>query len=523
MPVLILVDAGQSNHSSNNRTNDSNAHQPPNGLCLEKLGNSSYVYMVPHPDGSNRVFVCTQQGKIWLAVVPEVGSSQSLMIESDPFLDLSDQVQFATEMGLMSMAFHPNFTNNGRFFVAFNCDKFQQPGCEGRCSCNTDVGCDPSKVDSLQESFPCQFHVAVAEFTANGTTSSSKLSWKGHANSVEVRRIFTMGLPFEAYHAGQILFGPVVDGYMYFMIGDASHVADPYNFAQNKKSLLGKILRLDVDNIPSKEEISRLGLWGNYSIPKDNPYTMDKELEPEIWALGFSNPWRCSFDLQNLSRFICGDIGKDQYEEINIIKKGGNYGWRVYEGPYPTHPLKAPGGYTSSTSITPIFPIAGYNHDSVDATKGPASIIAGYVYRATADPCLYGWYIYTDLYSYAIWATIETTENSGNFSSVNVPFSCAHDSPMECRFKPGMHGVPDLGYVLSLSQDNNKDVYLLASSGVYRVAAPSRCGYRCSKEKFSNLTRVPSSGTTLLMAASFRLEEFTGCIIFDYFVPMWLV
>ncbi|PWA56540.1 six-bladed beta-propeller, TolB-like protein [Artemisia annua] len=178
--VLLLLPctvSGQLKLSSYNTTNDSNAPQPPKGLCLEKVGNGSYVHMVPHPDGSNRVFVCNQKGKIWLAVVPDVGSSQSLMIdESDPFLDLSDQVQFATEMGLMSIAFHPNFTKNGRFFVAFNCDKSQQPGCQGRCSCNTDVGCDPSKVESPRESYPCQFHVAIAEFTANGT-SSSRLSW----------------------------------------------------------------------------------------------------------------------------------------------------------------------------------------------------------------------------------------------------------------------------------------------------------------------------------------------------------
>ncbi|KVH98881.1 hypothetical protein Ccrd_022890, partial [Cynara cardunculus var. scolymus] len=460
----ICTNSSQLKLCSDNGANccDSNGLRAPNGLCLEKLGNGSYVDMVPHPDGSNRVFVCNQQGKIWLTMVPEVGSSQSLMMdESDPFFDLSDQVQFATEMGLTSIAFHPNFTSNGRFFVAYNCDKFQQSGCEGRCSCNTDVGCDPSNDGSLQETYPCQFHM-------------------GHANLVEVRRIFTMGLPFEAYHAGQILFGPA-DGYLYFMIGDASHDADPYNFAQNKRSLLGKILRLDVDIIPN------------------NPYTTDKELNPEIWALGFSNPWRCSFDSENPSRFICGDIGKNQYEEIDLIKKGGNYGWRVYEGPHLFHPSHAPGGYTKPSSITPIFPLAGYNHDSIDANKGPASVIGGYFYRSATDPCLY---IYTDLYSYAIWATIEATENSENFKSFGVPFGCAHDSPIQCGLKPGSHGVPDLGYVVSLSEDNNKDVYLLTSSGVYRVAAPSRCGYRCAKERYSNLTKVPTSGA-LLKAAKF--------------------
>lgn len=152
-----------------------------------------------------------------------------------------------------------------------------------------------------------------------------------------------MGLPFTSHHAGQILFGP--DGYLYFMMGDGGGGADPYNFSQNKKSLLGKIMRLDVDNIPSgytlafvyvvakfvtchsiigmffvvyqdpqmssgASEISKMGLWGNYSIPKDNPFREDKELEPEIWAIGLRNPWRCSFDSSRPSYFMCADVGQ---------------------------------------------------------------------------------------------------------------------------------------------------------------------------------------------------------------------
>ncbi|KAJ0594128.1 putative six-bladed beta-propeller, TolB, glucose/Sorbosone dehydrogenase [Helianthus annuus] len=110
---------------------------------------------------------------------------------------------------------------------------------------------------------------------------------------VKVRRIFTMGLPFTSYHAGQILFGPN-DVYLYFMMGDGGG-GDLYNFAQNK-SLLGKIMRFDINDIPSESEVTRLRLWGNYSIPNDNPYIEDKDLKPEIWALGLQNPWRCSFD-----------------------------------------------------------------------------------------------------------------------------------------------------------------------------------------------------------------------------------
>lgn len=143
-----------------------------------------------------------------------------------------------------------------------------------------------------------------------------------------------MGLPFAGSHGGQILFNRE-DGYLYFMMGDGGGKDDPFNFAQNKKSLLGKIMRLDVNNIPSKffsprtntichknskfersfmligkEEIADLGLWGNYSIPRDNPYSQDQEMEPEIWAMGLRNPWRCSFDSERPSYFFCADIGQ---------------------------------------------------------------------------------------------------------------------------------------------------------------------------------------------------------------------
>jgi hypothetical protein len=110
----------------------------------------------------------------------------------------------------------------------------------------------------------------------------------------KVRMIFTMGLPFTSQHGGQILFGPN-DGNLYFMMGDGGGSGDPYNFTQNKKSLLGKVMRLDVDNIPSALEVSKLGLWGSYSIPKDNPIIEDKDMGPKIWALGLRNPWRCSY------------------------------------------------------------------------------------------------------------------------------------------------------------------------------------------------------------------------------------
>ncbi|MBA0637362.1 hypothetical protein Godav_021919 [Gossypium davidsonii] len=481
--------------------NETGTPRAPNGLCLEKIGNGSYLDMAAHPDGSNRAFFSNQQGKIWLATIPKVGSGGTLELdESNPFIDLTDEVHFDTAFGMMGIAFHPNFTQNGRFFASFNCNKGKSPGCTGRCSCNSDVNCDPSKLGTDNGAEPCQYQSVVAEYTTNG--SATQPSSAENARPSEVRRIFTMGLPFTSQHGGQILFGPT-DGYLYFMMGDGGGDGDPYNFAQNKKSVLGKIMRLDVDNIPSAAEINRLGLWGNYSIPKDNPYSEDENLLPEIWAFGFRNPWRCSFDSERPSYFMCGDVGEDLYEEVDIISKGGNYGWRVYEGPYRFNPTSSPGGNTSANSINPIFPVMGYNHSEVNKKIGSASIIGGYFYRSNTDPCMYGRYLYADLYSGAIWAATEDPENSGNFSTSTIRFGCARDSPLQCSSVPGSD-LPALGYIFSFGQDNSKDIYLLTSSGVYRVVPPSRCNYTCSREN-ATAVEAPSPRTSPLPSHSNKL------------------
>lgn len=467
------------------------APTPPSGICLEKIGNGSYLNMAVHPDGSHRAFFANQMGKIWLATIPTVNSGGKLELdESAPFLDLTDEVYFDTEFGMMGIAFHTDFANNGRFFASFNCDKTKWPDCSGVCACNSNVNCDPSKLSPDNGAQPCQYQSVISEFTANGSAPQSSLAKS--TKPTEVRRIFTMGLPFTAHHGGQILFGPT-DGYLYFMMGDGGGDGDPYNFSQNKKSLLGKIMRLDVDTPPSAKAINDLGLWGNYSIPKGNPYVEDKELQPEIWAVGFRNPWRCSFDSERPSYFMCADVGQDLYEEVDIVTKGGNYGWRVYEGPYLFTPITSPGGNTSLISINPIFPVMGYNHSEVSkSSQGSASITGGYFYRSNTDPCMYGSYLYGDLYAGAIWAGIENPENSGNFTTTKVPFTCAQDSPIQCSFTPGTSQAA-LGYIFSFGEDNNKDIFILASSGVYRVVSPSRCNYKCSKE---NVTSVSSPSPT---------------------------
>lgn len=121
--------------------------------------------MVAHTDGSNRAFFANQKGQIWLASIPEMGSGGSLDIdESNPYLDLTDEIHYDSGSGLMSIEIHPNFTQNGRLFASFNCDKSDRPGCGGRCACNSDVDCDPAKLEHANGVQPCQYQTVVAEY-----------------------------------------------------------------------------------------------------------------------------------------------------------------------------------------------------------------------------------------------------------------------------------------------------------------------------------------------------------------------
>lgn len=187
----VCFDGGPVNFNSTATPN------PPSGMCLEKIGNGSYLNMVPHPDGSGRAFFSNQAGKIWLATIPEQGSGQTLGLdETNTFLDLTDEVHFDSEFGMMGIAAHPKFATNGRFFVSYNCDKTKWPGCGGRCSCNSDVKCDPSKLPPDSGSSPCQYQSVVAEYTVNGTAAQPSLVYICTSSSYQYMNnfLFTLNL-----------------------------------------------------------------------------------------------------------------------------------------------------------------------------------------------------------------------------------------------------------------------------------------------------------------------------------------
>ncbi|TDE16677.1 PQQ-dependent sugar dehydrogenase [Dyadobacter psychrotolerans] len=294
------------------------------------------------PDGSNRLFVVEQAGTI------KVFQNTAGVQTSSTFLDIKSKVTSGGERGLLGMTFHPDFKTNGYFYVNYT---------------------QGSPLKSV-----------IARYKADTPSSST-------AQAATETVLLTFSQPFDNHNGGSLQFGK--DGYLYIATGDGGSGGDPNNNAQNKKSYLGKILRIDV-NTTGK---------GNYGIPTDNPYAKntDGNLE-EIYAYGLRNPWKISFDPTTNQLFVA-DVGQDKREEINLVTKDGNYGWRVKEGINCYNPSSN----CNTTGLTE--PIHDYAQ-----TNGDKSITGGYVYRGNAIKALVGKYIYGDYVSGRIW--ILELENS---------------------------------------------------------------------------------------------------------------
>ena len=295
-------------------------------------------------DGSGRLFVVEQGGRIYV-----FGNSPAA--DTGLFLDISDRVDDSgNEKGLLGLAFHPAFKDNGSFFVNY-----------------TDRN-----------------NTVISRFTVDPDNPDS-----ADPSSEEV--LLTFSQPYSNHNGGQLTFGPR-DGYLYIATGDGGSGGDPQGNGQNRETLLGKILRMDVDSKDS-------GL--NYAIPPDNPFTGNTEgYREEIYAYGLRNPWRFSFDpLTN--RLWAADVGQDTVEEIDLIEKGGNYGWNIMEGSLCFNP---PAGCDPKGLELPVYE---YEHPLGD------SITGGYVYRGEELPMLQGAYIYGDFVSGLIWG-LWYEEGKGN-------------------------------------------------------------------------------------------------------------
>ncbi len=282
-------------------------------------------------DGSGRIFVPTQQGVIHVFPNDEQAKKTSV------FLDLQDRVtfnNFTQDEEFLGLAFHPNFKKNGEFFVFYTTKQARRTNVVSRFKVSKD---DPTRGDPNSEEELLRF---------------TKADW---------------------YHnGGTLCFGP--DGYLYITTGDGGQQGDPHDNGQNLKSLLAKVLRIDVDR---KQE------GKNYAIPKDNPFVGQPEARPEIWAYGTRMIWRMAFD-HKTGQLWAADVGQDLYEEIDLITKGGNYGWNRREG---LHPFGPKGRGPGKEFIDPIWE---YRHDM------GVCIIGGSVYRGPRLPQLQGYYVYSD-------------------------------------------------------------------------------------------------------------------------------
>ncbi|GAQ81407.1 hypothetical protein KFL_000790320 [Klebsormidium nitens] len=436
------------------------------GMCVEKIGTGTYINMAAIPGSSNLALVASQYGRIRLVTLPAAGSGLNMTGESGtPFLDLSQKILAGGENGLIGLTVHPNYTTNGKFYVTYTCNSTLHPDCAAPCECDpTRTACDPSQLPVGS----CTQSTVIAEYTAPNPLT-------GPSNPTETRRILTLSKPYANNNGGQLLFGP--DGYLYSPLGDGGGSGDPWNFAQTRNTVLGKVIRIDVNTTASNP---------GYVIPPTNPYYNQTGAAQEVFATGFKNPWRCNFDSARPTYLFCGDVGQTRYEEVNLVTKGGNYGWRTFEGPtLYTSSVTPPGGTTPPSAISVTPPVMSYTHDLNPSDS--ASITGGYVYRGASDTCNYGRYIFADLYGKG-FTGLESPADSGNFTMARMSFLCAGAaSPMTCGLK-GQDLTNDLQYIFSFGEDINRDMYLLTLAGVFRVTSGDKCGITSCSQNVLNGT-----------------------------------
>jgi glucose/arabinose dehydrogenase len=290
-------------------------------------------------DQSGRNFVATQHGVIHVFPNDQVAKKTKVFLDIQPKVRYSDQTN---EEGFLGLAFHPDYKKTGEFFVFYT---ERTPGHHNVLSRFRVSKDDPDRADPASE---------------------------------EV--LLRVEHKYWNHDGGTVIFGP--DGYLYLALGDGGLANDPDSNGQNLNTLLGKIIRIDVNHKDGNKP---------YAIPKDNPFAARENARPEIYAYGLRNVWRMAFD-RATGRLWAADVGQNLYEEIDLIEKGGNYGWSVREG---LHPFGAKGVGPRPNLIEPIWE---YDHEV------GKSITGGAVYRGSRFPELVGQYLYADYVSGKIWA-----------------------------------------------------------------------------------------------------------------------
>ncbi|XP_010154292.1 PREDICTED: HHIP-like protein 2, partial [Eurypyga helias] len=352
-------------------------------LCLTEVANGlrNPVLMAHAGDRTHRMFVAEQVGVIWV-YLPD-GSRLE-----EPFLDIKNIVLatpwIGDERGFLGMAFHPKYKYNGKFYIYYSY-------------------MDKNRVEKIR--------ISELKVLASDVNKADPLS---------ERNLLELEEPAANHNGGQLLFG--VDGYMYLFTGDGGKAGDPFGKfgnAQNKSALLGKVLRIDVDGKSPDGK--------PYRIPPDNPFVSDPKARPEVYAYGVRNMWRCAVDRgdpitkKGRGRIFCGDVGQNRFEEIDIVVKGGNYGWRAKEG-FECYDRKL----CHNSSLDDILPIFAYGRNVGKSVTG------GYVYRGCESPNLNGLYIFGDFMNGRLMA-LQEDEKTSKWKKQDICIG----SPKACAF-PGM-------------------------------------------------------------------------------------
>jgi glucose/arabinose dehydrogenase len=339
LSLFALISCGGGGSTS------SNSNPPVNGAPLPKVAlqpvfqNIEFNFplaLLQAPGDPNRWFVVERAGKI-KAVSDSLGTFISSI-----FIDISARVTTTGEGGLLGAAFHPDFQRNGQVYLSYT-----RPGA------------------------PLTSYISRFTSPDEGQT----------LDPASEQPVLIVDQPFQNHNGGNIAFGP--DGYLYIGLGDGGSGGDPLGNGQNTNTLLGALLRIDVD------------VSTPYGIPADNPFVLGGG-RAEIFAWGFRNPWRWSFDRASGALWV-GDVGQNDWEEIDRVERGGNYGWNIREGAHCF-------GSDTCDASGLIDPIVEYDH-----SQG-CSVTGGYVYRGTAIPALVGVYIYGDFCSGRIWGLFSDEE-----------------------------------------------------------------------------------------------------------------
>ena len=413
LPALLIL-LLMSSAACGNKSGDKSANNGDNASAKSAI---HYQHVFPalsfdnpttlllQADDNSRWYIAEKGGKIFFFDNNPDVKNKTL------YLDISARVDESFEGGLLGMAFDPKFTSNGFVYLSYTTSDFPEND-------NSDL-----------------ITSRLSRFSVN----------KDNTQIIPDSEIVLLSLdqPWNNHNGGNILFGP--DGYLYLGFGDGGAWGDQKNYAQNTRTWFGSILRLDVSPENVNKDAER-----KYAIPPDNPFVASKDCNdgkgcPEIYAWGFRNPWRFSFDAATGALWV-GDVGQGEWEEIDRVEKGRNYGWRCYEG-NEKYNFKECNSDTQYTA-----PVLAYSHRPSDSARDgmAASVTGGYIYRGKIMKDYTGSYFYADFIHGLIFVAADAYGESPEGKLL-----------LDTDF-----------FIVSFSQDNSGEIYFLSyqeNAGIYQL------------------------------------------------------